>query len=150
MYNETTVTLQGRVGNEVVLRDAGGAPVANFRVACTPRRFDRKSNEWSDGPTQWYSVSAWRWLAQHCATSLRTGDAVVVHGRVDMRTYVNRDGVETLDVQVEAVTVGHDLCRGTSSFSRAQTAVQAVPAREGEQQQAPDAVAPAVAEAPAA
>ena len=118
MYNETTVTLQGRIGGDVVLRDAGGTPVANFRVACTPRRRDRASGEWSDGPTQWWSVTAWRWLAEHCASSLHRGDAVVVHGRVDMRTYVNKAGVETLDVQVEAVTVGHDLCHGTSTFHR--------------------------------
>jgi single-strand DNA-binding protein len=44
----------------------------------------------------------------------------VVHGKVDMRTYVNKAGVETLDVQVEAATVGHDLTRGTSSFTRYQ------------------------------
>lgn len=118
MYNETTVTLQGRVGSTVVLRRAGETPVVTFRVACTPRRRDRESGAWTDGPTQWYSVTAWRWLAEHCATSLRTGDAVVVHGRLDMRTYVNKAGAEVLDVRVEAVTVGHDLCRGTSTFHR--------------------------------
>ncbi len=121
MYNETTVTLQGRGGGDVGLRQAGGAAVATFRVACTPRRRDRDSGEWADGPTQWYSVTAWRWLAEHCAQSLHRGDAVVVHGKVDMRTYVNKAGVETLDVQVEAVTVGHDLCRGTSTFHRPPT-----------------------------
>ncbi|WP_148615879.1 single-stranded DNA-binding protein [Nocardioides rubriscoriae] len=126
MFNETMVTLQGRVGGDVVLRQAGGAPVANFRVACTPRRLDRATNAWSDGPTQWYSVSAWRALAEHCAASLHRGDAVVIHGKLDMRTYINKAGVETLDVQLEAMTVGHDLCRGTSTFHRARAA-QAVP-----------------------
>ena len=38
MINETTVTLQGRVGGEVTLRRAGDVPVAHFRVAATPRR----------------------------------------------------------------------------------------------------------------
>lgn len=122
MYHETTVTLQGRIGGPVTLRQAGGAPVANFRVACTPRRKDRETGAWVDGPTQWWSVSAWRWLAEHCAESLRVGDAVVVHGRVDMRTYVNKAGVETLDVHVDAVTVGHDLSRGTSTFHRSRPA----------------------------
>lgn len=129
MFNETTVTLQGRVGGDVVLRQAAGSPVANFRVACTPRR-RTKEGGWVDGPTQWWSVTAWRWLAEHCAASLHRGDAVVVHGRVDMRTYVNKAGVETLDVQVEAVTVGHDLTRGTSSFTRSQPPVEAAPVRQ--------------------
>lgn len=129
MFNETTVTLQGRVGGDVVLRQAGGSAVANFRVACTPRR-RTKEGGWADGPTQWYSVTAWRWLAEHCAASLHRGDAVVVHGRVDMRTYVNKAGVETLDVQVEAATVGHDLSRGTSSFTRAQPPAETAAARQ--------------------
>lgn len=122
MYNETIVTLQGRVGTDVVLRQAGGAAVANFRMAVTPRRFDRQRNEWGDGPTQWYSVSAWRALAEHCAASLHRGDAVIVHGKVDMRTYVNKAGVETLDVTVDAASVGHDLTWGTSAFTRVQRA----------------------------
>lgn len=139
MYNETTVTLQGRIGGEVVLREAGGTPVANFRVACTPRRRDRATGEWSDGPTQWWSVTAWRWLAEHCASSLHRGDAVVVHGRVDMRTYVNKAGVETLDVQVEAVTVGHDLCHGTSTFHRPAPAAPPAPVA-GAAEAAPEVV----------
>jgi single-strand DNA-binding protein len=122
MYNETMVTLQGRVGGDVVVRQAGGSAVANFRVACTPRRRDRDTGAWIDGPTQWYSVTAWRWLAEHCAASLNRGDAVLIHGKVDMRTYTNKAGIEILDVQVEASSVGHDLNRGTSSFTRSQPA----------------------------
>ena len=40
MY-ETTVTLQGWLGGNVTTRVAGDALVANFRVASTPRRFQR-------------------------------------------------------------------------------------------------------------
>ena len=130
-FNETTVTLQGRVGGEVVLRQAGDSPVTSFRVACTPRRFSRASGSWADGPTQWYTVSAWRALAEHCAASLHTGDPVVVHGRVNMRPYVNKAGVEVVDIEVEATSVGHDLCRGTSSFTRASRPEQGEPAAAG-------------------
>ena len=51
MSNETMVTLQGNVGGDVMLRQAGEQVVANFRIACTPRRFQRKSEEWVDGET---------------------------------------------------------------------------------------------------
>ena len=68
--------------------------------------------------TQWYSVSAWRALGEHCAASLRRGDAVVVHGRLLHSTYVGKSGVEVLDLQIEAITVGHDLTRGSSTFQR--------------------------------
>jgi single-strand DNA-binding protein len=116
--NESMVTFQGWVGADVRLRSAGGVPVASFRVACTPRRFNRTQQEWSDGPTQWFTVNAWRALAEHCADSLRRGDPVVVHGRLGQSTWVNSEGVECTSVEVEASFVGHDLTRGRSSFTK--------------------------------
>ena len=118
MSNETMVTLQGNVGGDVVLRQAGDQPVANFRIACTPRRFQRRTGEWVDGETQWYSVSAWRHLGEHCSRSLRRGDPVVVQGRLSQRTYINKSGVEVTSLEVEALIVGHDLGKGVSMFTR--------------------------------
>jgi single-strand DNA-binding protein len=118
MFNETTVTLQGNVGGDVQLRTVGDTVAASFRVACTPRRYSRRSGEWADAVTQWYTVNVWRALAEHCAASLHRGDPVVVHGRVDVRPYVNKAGVEVVDLAVDAVAVGHDLARGTSVFTR--------------------------------
>ena len=71
--NETMVTLQGWLGSDVTVRQAGEATVASFRVACTPRRYQKKTDEWVDADTQWYSVSAWRGLAENCERSLRRG-----------------------------------------------------------------------------
>lgn len=127
MLNETVVTLQGWVGGDVQVRHAGEALVAHFRVACTPRRFRRSSQEWVDGDTQWYSVNAWRGLGDNCARSLRQGDPVVVHGKLSARTYVNNAGVEVTAFEVEASLVGHDLSRGTSHFSRTPKAAPATP-----------------------
>ena len=39
--NETYVTLSGWLGGDVTLREAGGRPVASFRVASTPPRYQR-------------------------------------------------------------------------------------------------------------
>ncbi|MEQ6901282.1 single-stranded DNA-binding protein [Nocardioides sp. YIM 152588] len=118
MSNDTMVTLQGWLGGDPTGRDAGGVPVTHFRVGCTPRRFHRQREEWVDGETQWYTVNAWRTLAEHCLRSLRRGDPVVVHGRLTHRTYVNKANTEVLALEVEAITVGHDLTRGCSAFSR--------------------------------
>ena len=118
MANDTMVTVQGWLGSEPSQRDAGGVPVTSFRVGCTPRRFNRTRNEWVEGRTQWYTVSAWRVLAEHCDRSLRRGDAVVVHGRLTQRRYVNKNQVEVTALEVEAFQVGHDLTKGTSQFLR--------------------------------
>ena len=126
MSNETMVTLQGYVGGDVQLRRVGETCVANIRVACTPRRYQRRTDEWVDGHTQWYTVNAWRTLGDHCARSLRRGDPVIVHGRLNARTYVNKHDIEVTTYEVEAAVVGHDLNRGVSQFVR----VPRVPAAE--------------------
>lgn len=122
--NDTVITLQGWLGGDVNLRRAGDASVASFRLACTPRRFNRRTENWSDGTTQWYTVNVWRALADNCAASLRRGDPVVVQGRLELRTYVNANDVEVTSFEVEATHVGHDLSRGTSAFTRAPKAEQ--------------------------
>lgn len=122
--NETFVTLQGWLGGEVTVREVGDAVVANFRVACTPRRYQRKTDEWVNGDTQWYTVNAWRSLAEHCGESLRRGDPVVVHGRLNAQTWTNSAGIEVTSFEVDATFVGHDLNRGTSAFTRSLPATQ--------------------------
>jgi single-strand DNA-binding protein len=116
--NETTITLTGWLGGEVTRRDANGVPVADFRVATTPRRFNRRTEEWVDGNTQWYSVTVWRQLADNCTESLRRGDPVVIHGRLSADTWTNSAGIEVSSMKIEATFVGHDLTRGVSRFTR--------------------------------
>lgn len=116
--NETVVTLQGWLGSDVTVRQAGDAKVASFRVACTPRRFQRTSGEWVDAATQWYTVNAWRSLADNCERSLRRSQPVIVHGKLSVNVWTNQAGIEMTSFEVEAALVGHDLSRGTSQFTR--------------------------------
>ena len=116
--NDSTITVRGWLGADVDLRRAGEVPVASFRLACTPRKFNPRTESWSDGTTQWYTVTCWRGLAENVANSLRRGDPVVVHGRLELRTYVNSNNVEVEALEIDAAAVGHDLARGTSQFTR--------------------------------
>lgn len=116
--NDTQITVTGWVGSPVELREAAGVAVTDFRVACTPRRFDRKLQEWVNGDTQWYNVTAWRQLAENCAASLNSGDPVVLRGRMIAETWKNGSGMEMTTMKVEASFVAHDLNRGVSRFAR--------------------------------
>lgn len=116
--NDTYITLTGWVGSDVSLREvAGNQVVANFRVATTSRRF--RNNQWEDGTTTWYSVSAWRQLADNVNTSIRRGDPVVVHGRLEADVWKKEDGSISTQLVVTATSVGHDLSRGTATFRKA-------------------------------
>jgi single-strand DNA-binding protein len=136
--HDTLVTLQGYLGGDVRLHETGETPVAHFRVGSTPRWVDRRTGEWVDGTTVWYSVTAWRGLARNCADSLHRGDPVVIHGRLTTRSYVNNNGVEVSDLEVTATFVGHDLNRGRSAFTKP-------PARQQPAVQAEEAVSEAAA-----
>src|SRR3954451_16703533 len=130
--NETYVTLSGWLGGDVTLREAGGAPVASFRGVTTPRRYIRKTDSWEDGDTQWYSVNAWRTLAESCDRSLRRGDPVVLHGNLSAHVWTNKAGLEVTTFEVEASFVGHDLNRGTSEFHRRKLSAAPVEAERGD------------------
>lgn len=116
--NETIISFQGWVGTEVEERYVGESIFASFRVASTPRRFQRNQNGWSDLETNWYTVNAWRSLAHNCAESLEVGDAVVVHGRQTTHIYKDDNGHERQGIVVEATFVGHDFNKGTATFSK--------------------------------
>ena len=122
--NESLVTLQGWLGSDVTVRQAGESTVASFRLGCTPRRYSKKSGSWVDGETQWYSVNVWRHLADHCAASLRRGDPVVVFGKLNAEVWTNKAGIEVSSLTVDATFVGHDLNRGTSQFTKSPRAEQ--------------------------
>ena len=114
------MTLQGWVGGDVMLRTAGETVVANFRVACTPRRFSRKTQEWVDGADpvvhRQRLAGAGRALPALAAAAATPWWST---GALNSHTYINKAGVEITDLEVEATFVGHDLSRGTSAFTRA-------------------------------
>ncbi|MFH9722202.1 single-stranded DNA-binding protein [Streptomyces sp. NPDC017254] len=116
--NDTTVTLVGNVATAVEYRDTATGGVARFRFAVSARRWDREKGLWSDGPTSFYTVSAWRSLGANLAASVSVGEPLVVHGRLRVRED-ERDGQRKTFVDVAALAVGHDLSRGTAAFRRA-------------------------------
>ncbi|MEU1128057.1 single-stranded DNA-binding protein [Streptomyces sp. NPDC005899] len=115
--NETWVTLVGNAATPVDFRETATGPAARFRMAVTPRRWDREKQLWADGRTSFYTVWAWRTLAANLAASVSVGEPLVVHGRLKVREE-ERDGARKTFVDVEATAVGHDLTRGTAAFRR--------------------------------
>jgi single-strand DNA-binding protein len=109
------------VGNVVdtpkLRRTRSGHSVANFRVASTPRRFDREAGQWVDGQTLFVTVTCWRSLGENAAQSLRKGQPVVVVGRFCQREY-ERDETLRTAYELEAIALGHDLTRGVAQFDK--------------------------------
>lgn len=115
-----TLTVRGFAATKPDLRNLpDGTPVASFRLASTPRRFDTESNSWVDvGPTNWYTVTCFRRLAANAASSLKVGDAVLVMGRLRLRPWTTKEGQERLTVEIDATALGPDLALGTATYKR--------------------------------
>ena len=127
--NDTHVTFHGWAGSDVRHRTARDVSVATVRVGVTPRL--KKDGEWVDGETAWYTVTAWRTLADHLRDSVRKGDPVIVHGRLRTETWEPEEGGTTTTLQVDASLIGHDLTRGISHFIKQRTERPAAETEEG-------------------
>jgi len=117
------ITIVGTVVNDPERRrTSGGVTVANLRVASNVRRRDEATGSWVDGHTNWYSVSAYRGLAEHTLASVRKGQRVVVVGAFKLREWES-NGRQGVAAEIDAFSLGHDLLWGTSTFTRQERAV---------------------------
>lgn len=122
MSGETVITVVGNLVDDVQLRfTPGGAAVANFRVASTPRRFNRDTNAWEDDKdgSLFLSCSIWRQAAENAAESLAKGMRVIVQGRLKQRSYETAQGEKRTVVELEVEEVGVSLKSATAKVEKA-------------------------------
>ena len=113
-----TILIRGFTASDPALSTLpNGVPVVNFRLASTPRWQDA-TGTWKEGTTNWYTVKAYRRLAQNIATSIEKGQPLVVSGRQRISRWNREDGTQGTTVEVDAFGIGHDLNYGTSTFAR--------------------------------
>ncbi|WP_193607690.1 single-stranded DNA-binding protein [Nocardioides lijunqiniae] len=121
MAGETVITVVGNLVDDPELRfTPSGAAVANFRIASTPRTFDKQSNEWKDGDALFLSCAVWRQAAENVAESLQKGMRVVVQGRLKQRQYETREGEKRTVYELDVEEVGPSLKYATAKVARAQ------------------------------
>lgn len=120
---DISTTLRGRIGSEPMMKHVkGDVCVTTFRLAITRWRFvsDVRTGNASyveDG-TYWYTVETWDTLASNVFRSCRKGDPVVVVARPVPNGWVDGNGQIRSSIVYRASSVGHDLARGTSQFTK--------------------------------
>ncbi|MGW1288412.1 single-stranded DNA-binding protein [Streptomyces sp. NPDC002586] len=119
MAGETVITVIGNLVDDPELRfTPSGAAVAKFRVASTPRTFDRQTNEWKDGESLFLTCSVWRQAAENVAESLQRGMRVIVQGRLKQRSYEDREGVKRTVYELDVEEVGPSLRNATAKVTK--------------------------------
>lgn len=117
---DTIVTIVGNLVDDPSLRyTPNGAAVANFRIASTPRRFDKQRNEWVDGEALYLGCTVWKQYAENVAETLRKGMQVIVQGRLKQRSYDDRDGNKRTVFELDVDEVGPTLRFATATINRA-------------------------------
>lgn len=119
MANETMITVVGNLTDAPELKFLpSGAAVASFRVASTPRAFDRDSGQFKDGEPLFLSCTVWREMAESVAESLDRGHRVVVYGKLKQRSYTTRDGEKRTVFEVDVEEIGPSLRYATAKVQK--------------------------------
>jgi len=121
MAGETMITLVGNLVDDPELRfTPSGAAVANFRVASTPRTFDKQSGEWKDGESMFLTCTVWKQYAENVAETLQRGMRVIVQGRLKQRNYETQQGEKRTVFEIDVEEVGPALRSATAKVTKTQ------------------------------
>ena len=72
MAGETPITIIGNLVADPELRfTPSGKAVANFRVASTPKKFNKQTQQFEDGQGLFLTVNMWNQQAENVAESLQ-------------------------------------------------------------------------------
>ena len=116
---DTPITIVGNIVNDPELRfTPAGAAVANFRVASTPRFYNRDSGQYEDGEALFLTCNVWRQPAENVAESLQKGMRVIVNGRLKQRSYQSKEGEQRTVFEIEVDEVGPSLKFASAQVTR--------------------------------
>jgi single-strand DNA-binding protein len=100
-----TLTISGNITNEpeLIYTQSGAARLA-FGVAVNYNFTD--ANGEKQEKTSYFNVTAWRYLAENSSRTLEKGIGVIVTGRLEQRSYEDKDGIKRSAVDLIADEIG--------------------------------------------
>jgi single-strand DNA-binding protein len=112
------VILIGRLGSDPEVRyTPSGVAVANFSIATSEEWTDKDSGEKKER-TEWHRIVAWRRLGEICGEYLSKGRQVYVEGRLQTRSWDDRDGNNKYTTEIVASDIQFLGSRDTSDGGR--------------------------------
>ncbi len=95
------VMLIGNLGKDPELRyTTSGVAVATFTIATNESWKDQEGN--LQERTEWHNIVAWRKLAEICGEWLKKGKKVYIEGRLQTRSYDDKNGVKKYVTEIVA------------------------------------------------
>ena len=104
MASVNKVILIGNLGKDPEVRyTADGTAVASFSIA-TSQRWTNKDGERAER-TEWHKIVAWRKLGEICGQYLSKGKQVYIEGRLQTRSWEDKDGNKRWTTEIVAQTM---------------------------------------------
>ena len=92
MASVNKAILIGNLGKDPELRyTPNGAAVCSFSIATTEKWRDRQTNEMKE-QTDWHNIVLWGKQAENAKEYLQKGSPVYIEGRIQTRSYDDKDG----------------------------------------------------------
>lgn len=99
--NPKTIII-GRVGQDP---EAIGSGI-RFRVATKERYKNDQTGQWEDGDTSWWTVKAWKKLAEQSKAQLKKGQEVMIYGSMKEENWTDSSGTKRTSYELVADSIG--------------------------------------------
>ena len=96
------ITIVGRVGSEPEVIGSNGL---RFRVATNDRVKNDVTGEWEDKNTSWWTVKAWRTLAEQSKSVIKKGMEVIIVGKIYEENWTDKEGVKRSSYEINADSI---------------------------------------------
>jgi single-strand DNA-binding protein len=97
-----TITIVGRVGQDPVKINGVGV---RLRVVSNDRIKNDSTGNWDDKDTSWWTVKAWKNLAEQTAATIKKGQEIVVVGKIYEETWKDKEGNNRTSYSINADTI---------------------------------------------
>ena len=127
MASVNKAILVGNLGADPELRyTPSGTAVANFNLA-TREQWTNKEGEKTER-TEWHKIVAWGRLGEICGEYLHKGSQVYIEGRIQTRSWEDREGNKRYTTEVVASTM--QMLGSPARTGKAQTEEESFPSEE--------------------
>ena len=100
------VMLIGNVGQEPIVRYLDtGVCVATFSLATTERGYTMQNGTQVPDRTEWHNIVVWRKQAEVVEKYVHKGDKLYVEGKIQSRSYDDKQGVRRYVVEIMAENI---------------------------------------------
>lgn len=118
MASDNSVTIVGNLVDDPELRfTRNGQAMARLRLAHSRRWQNRQSGQWEE-ESHFFTITAWRDLAENAAASLKKGMRIVVTGTLRQRSWETDAGEKRSVVEIQADELGPSLRWATAEVEK--------------------------------